>query len=92
MRGSDVLLLAHPDSACQHLRGWGERRQAITKAADKAGHTRDLLARHGIDCSVEAERRDAVGPHPPVLRAEDHPLQVGLRNDQAIERIVVMRR
>ncbi|HWZ68778.1 MAG TPA: DSD1 family PLP-dependent enzyme, partial [Stellaceae bacterium] len=25
-------------------------RQAITKAADKAGQTRDLLARHGIDC------------------------------------------
>src|ERR1700724_1084328 len=42
--------------------------------------------------SVEAERHDAVGPHPPVLRAEDHPLQIGLRNDEAIERIVVMRR
>ena len=34
----------------RHLRGWEERRQAIAGAADKAGHTRDLLARHGIDC------------------------------------------
>jgi 3-hydroxy-D-aspartate aldolase len=42
-------LQAYPGSA-QHLRGWDERRQAITKAADKAGHTRDLLARHGIEC------------------------------------------
>jgi plasmid maintenance system killer protein len=25
------------------------RRQAIAQAADNAGHTRDLLARHGID-------------------------------------------
>jgi 3-hydroxy-D-aspartate aldolase len=32
------------------LRGWEERRQAIARAADKAGRTRDLLARHGIDC------------------------------------------
>jgi hypothetical protein len=29
-------------SACQHLRGWDERRQAIAQAADKAGHARDL--------------------------------------------------
>ena len=36
----------HPNTFC----GWDERRQAITKAADKAGHTRDLLARHGIAC------------------------------------------
>jgi len=36
----------------QHLRGWDERRQAIAQAADKAGHTRDLLARHGIDCPI----------------------------------------
>src|SRR5947207_854222 len=28
------------------LRGWDERRQAV----DRAGQTRDLLARHGIDC------------------------------------------
>jgi hypothetical protein len=42
-------LQAYHGSA-QHLRGWDERRQAITKAADKAGHTRDLLARHGIEC------------------------------------------
>jgi 3-hydroxy-D-aspartate aldolase len=32
------------------LRGWEERRQAIAQAAEKAGRTRDLLARHGIDC------------------------------------------
>ena len=36
----------HPNTFC----GWDERRQAITKAADKAGQTRDLLARHGIAC------------------------------------------
>jgi len=36
----------------QHLRGWDERRQAVAQAADKAGHTRDLLARHGIDCPI----------------------------------------
>jgi 3-hydroxy-D-aspartate aldolase len=34
----------------KHLRGWEERRQTIAGAAEKAGHTRDLLARHGIDC------------------------------------------
>jgi 3-hydroxy-D-aspartate aldolase len=44
-------LQAYHGSA-QHLRGWEERRQAITQAADKAGRTRDLLARHGIDCPV----------------------------------------
>src|SRR6202011_1887988 len=32
--------------SARHFRGWVERRQAV----DKAGHTRDLLARHGIDC------------------------------------------
>jgi D-serine deaminase-like pyridoxal phosphate-dependent protein len=32
------------------LRGWDERRQEIAQAADKAGHTRDLLARRGIGC------------------------------------------
>jgi 3-hydroxy-D-aspartate aldolase len=42
-------LQAYHGSA-QHLRGWDERRQAIAQAADKAGRTRDLLARHGIDC------------------------------------------
>ena len=42
-------LQAYHGSA-QHLRGWEERRQAITQAADKAGRTRDLLARHGIEC------------------------------------------
>jgi hypothetical protein len=30
----------------QHLRGWDERHQTV----DKAGHTRDLLARNGIEC------------------------------------------
>src|SRR5207253_6844632 len=44
-------LQAYHGSA-QHLRGWDERRQAIAQAADKAGHTRDLLARHGIECPV----------------------------------------
>src|SRR6516162_7798552 len=42
-------LQAYHGSA-QHLRGWEERRQAIVQAADKAGRTRDLLARHGIEC------------------------------------------
>ena len=42
-------LQAYHDST-QHLRGWAERRQAIADAADKAGRTRDLLARHGIEC------------------------------------------
>jgi 3-hydroxy-D-aspartate aldolase len=42
-------LQAYHGSA-QHLRGWDERRQAIAQAADKAGRTRDLLARNGIDC------------------------------------------
>jgi 3-hydroxy-D-aspartate aldolase len=36
----------HPNTFC----GWEERRQAIAQAADKAGRTRDLLARHGVDC------------------------------------------
>jgi hypothetical protein len=31
--------------------------------------------------SVEAECRDPIGPHEPVLCAEHHPLQIGLRND-----------
>ncbi len=34
----------------RHLQGWHECRQAIAQAADKAGHPRDLLARHGIEC------------------------------------------
>jgi D-serine deaminase-like pyridoxal phosphate-dependent protein len=42
-------LQAYHGSA-QHLRGWDERRQAIAQAADRAGRTRDLLARHGIEC------------------------------------------
>src|SRR3984893_16941658 len=37
-------------TSAQHLRGWDERRQAIAQATDKAGRTRDLLARDGIDC------------------------------------------
>ena len=44
-------LRAYHGSA-QHLRGWEERRQAIAGASDKAGRTRDLLARHGIECPV----------------------------------------
>jgi 3-hydroxy-D-aspartate aldolase len=44
-------LQAYHGSA-QHLRGWEERREAIAGAADKAGRTRDLLARHGIECPV----------------------------------------
>ena len=44
-------LQAYHGSA-QHLRGWDERRQAIAQAADKAGHTRDLIERAGIPCPV----------------------------------------
>jgi 3-hydroxy-D-aspartate aldolase len=44
-------LQAYHGSA-QHLRGWDERRAAIAQAADKAGSTRDLLARYGIACPV----------------------------------------
>jgi D-serine deaminase-like pyridoxal phosphate-dependent protein len=36
--------------SAQHLRGWDERRQAIAQAVDRAGRTRDLLARYGIAC------------------------------------------
>jgi D-serine deaminase-like pyridoxal phosphate-dependent protein len=42
-------LQAYHGSA-QHLRGWEERRQAIAQAVDRAGQTRDLLARYGIAC------------------------------------------
>ncbi len=42
-------LQAYHGSA-QHLRGWEERRQAIAQAAEKAGRTRDLLERNGIEC------------------------------------------
>ena len=35
-------LQAYHGSA-QHLRGWEERREAIAAAAEKAGHTRDLI-------------------------------------------------
>ncbi len=44
-------LQAYHGSA-QHLRGWEERRQAIAQAVNKAGSTRDLLARNGIPCPV----------------------------------------
>jgi 3-hydroxy-D-aspartate aldolase len=44
-------LQAYHGSA-QHIRQWEERRAAIGMAADKAGATRDLLERHGIDCPV----------------------------------------
>jgi 3-hydroxy-D-aspartate aldolase len=40
-----------PDlAAVGYLRGWDERRQAIAQAVDRAGRTRDLLARYGIAC------------------------------------------
>jgi D-serine deaminase-like pyridoxal phosphate-dependent protein len=44
-------LQAYHGSA-QHLRTWEERRAAIAQAADKAGHTRDLLERNGVPCPV----------------------------------------
>src|SRR5260370_10807690 len=54
-------LVVFPTSA-QHLRGWDERRGAIAQAAEKAGRTRDLLARYGIDCptvtGARTPRRD----------------------------------
>jgi 3-hydroxy-D-aspartate aldolase len=40
-------LQAYHGSA-QHLRSWDERSQAIAQAVDRAGRTRDLLARYGI--------------------------------------------
>ena len=42
-------LQAYHGSA-QHLRTWEERQKAIRGAIEKAGMTRDLLARHGIEC------------------------------------------
>lgn len=36
--------------SAQHIRDHGERRAAIRQAADKAGSTRDLIRRRGIDC------------------------------------------
>ncbi len=42
-------LQAYHGSA-QHIRGWGERRQAIRKAADGVKMTKDALAAAGIDC------------------------------------------
>src|SRR5260221_679026 len=42
-------LQAYHGSA-QHLRGWAERQQAISGAAEKAAATRDLLAANGIAC------------------------------------------
>jgi D-serine deaminase-like pyridoxal phosphate-dependent protein len=44
-------LQAYHGSA-QHVRSWEERRAAIAQAANKAGHTRDLLEGHGISCPV----------------------------------------
>jgi hypothetical protein len=38
-----------------HLRGCEERRQAIAQTADKAGRTRNLLARHRIECPVATD-------------------------------------
>jgi D-serine deaminase-like pyridoxal phosphate-dependent protein len=43
-------LQAYHGSA-QHLRTWEERQKAIAGAVDKATATRDLLARHGIQCA-----------------------------------------
>src|SRR5215510_9283169 len=43
-------LQAYHGSA-QHLRTWEERQKAISGAVEKAGSTRDLLARNGIDCA-----------------------------------------
>jgi D-serine deaminase-like pyridoxal phosphate-dependent protein len=42
-------LQAYHGSA-QHLRSWEERQKAIAGAVEKAGSTRDLLARNGIEC------------------------------------------
>jgi Ca2+-binding RTX toxin-like protein len=47
--GTNTLEVTGGGSA-QHLRGWDERRQTIAEAAEKAGRTRDLLTRHGIEC------------------------------------------
>jgi D-serine deaminase-like pyridoxal phosphate-dependent protein len=43
-------LQAYHGSA-QHLRTWDERQKAIAGAVEKAGSTRDLLAKNGIDCA-----------------------------------------
>jgi D-serine deaminase-like pyridoxal phosphate-dependent protein len=43
-------LQAYHGSA-QHLRTWEERQKAIAGAVEKAGSTRDLLARSGIECA-----------------------------------------
>ncbi|HEU0217037.1 MAG TPA: DSD1 family PLP-dependent enzyme [Stellaceae bacterium] len=43
-------LQAYHGSA-QHLRTWDERQKAIAGAVEKAGATRDLLAKNGIDCA-----------------------------------------
>ena len=44
-------LQAYHGSA-QHLRGWEERRGAIAQAAEKAGHTRELIEKNGLSCPV----------------------------------------
>src|SRR5713101_2861958 len=49
-RSESPILAHYRRLPAQHLRGWDERRQAIAQAAAKAAHTRDLLARHGIEC------------------------------------------
>jgi hypothetical protein len=51
-----------------------------------------LARRTASNSSVEAEGGDPVGPHEPILRAEDHALQIGLRNDQPVERIIMVTR
>lgn len=47
---TDVRNCTFRTSPPPYPRGWEERRQAIAGAANKAGRTRDLLARHGIAC------------------------------------------
>jgi 3-hydroxy-D-aspartate aldolase len=44
-------LQAYHGSA-QHLRSWEERQTAIAQAADKAGHTRELIEKNGLPCLV----------------------------------------
>jgi D-serine deaminase-like pyridoxal phosphate-dependent protein len=43
-------LQAYHGSA-QHLRAWEERQKAIADAVEKAGSTRDLLTKNGIECA-----------------------------------------
>jgi hypothetical protein len=62
----------------------GSRRTRLFRCRDRRGD--------GLTARGEAEGRDAVGSDLGVLRAEDHPLAVGLDNAQAVERVGMMRR